>query len=194
MFNIRVTLEIEIGRKKKAVAVVSSRVSWVRLRELVKNRDHAICHYCSRYAEDGAADHVVPLVRGGTDALDNLVWACSQCNQSKGGKLAEEWLASQPVPPVPVGSVRITVREVDRVEQRRQEWEKFLQLVATDSSTPSLEQAGYPRRSRIEPWRDKLMAAGWAAWKDEQNHKQGWYLVDKPEVVLEEMRFSPAGA
>jgi hypothetical protein len=39
------------------------------------------CFYCSAPAVQ--ADHVVPMSRGGTDALHNLVPACSSCNLKK---------------------------------------------------------------------------------------------------------------
>jgi 5-methylcytosine-specific restriction endonuclease McrA len=39
-------------------------------------------------------DHVVPLVRGGSDDPSNLVIACVPCNLSKGDKLPHEWKRS----------------------------------------------------------------------------------------------------
>ena len=39
-------------------------------------------------------DHVLPLCRGGTHDLDNLVLACGFCNSSRSGKTVEEWLQS----------------------------------------------------------------------------------------------------
>ncbi len=48
------------------------------------------CVYCGEPSEH--ADHVIPLSRGGTHDIDNLVPACSKCNLSKGSKLpAVEW-------------------------------------------------------------------------------------------------------
>jgi hypothetical protein len=37
-------------------------------------------------------DHVEPLSAGGMDALDNLVACCFECNLSKGGRPAAEFL------------------------------------------------------------------------------------------------------
>lgn len=51
------------------------------------------CAYCHRPADQ--IDHVVALVRGGTDAIDNLVPACRSCNSSKQDKPVEQWLASR---------------------------------------------------------------------------------------------------
>jgi 5-methylcytosine-specific restriction endonuclease McrA len=49
------------------------------------------CAYCGDAATE--RDHVVPLVRGGSHTLDNLVPACGPCNRSKGDKLLSEWEA-----------------------------------------------------------------------------------------------------
>lgn len=35
-------------------------------------------------------DHVVPLSRGGSNALDNLVPCCTSCNSSKGARLVAD--------------------------------------------------------------------------------------------------------
>ena len=51
------------------------------------------CAYCGSQ-ESIQADHVVPIARGGTHSIGNLVPACARCNQSKGSKLLTEWKAS----------------------------------------------------------------------------------------------------
>lgn len=56
-----------------------------------EERGLAGCSYCSD-GEFEHIDHVVPLTRGGSHALANLVPACTRCNTSKGAKLLEEWL------------------------------------------------------------------------------------------------------
>ena len=42
------------------------------------------CVYCGDPAVE--IDHVVPVVKGGTHELSNLVPACRPCNRSKGAK------------------------------------------------------------------------------------------------------------
>ena len=69
-----------------------TRKSWTRLRHIVKGRDKATCQYCGRPAPKGEVDHVLPLSRGGTDALDNLVWTCKDCNRAKGDSTLREWV------------------------------------------------------------------------------------------------------
>ncbi len=36
-------------------------------------------------------DHLIPLVRGGSNDASNIVISCPVCNLSKGGKLTQEW-------------------------------------------------------------------------------------------------------
>jgi 5-methylcytosine-specific restriction endonuclease McrA len=49
------------------------------------------CAYCGNVATQ--RDHVVPLARGGSHTLDNLVPVCGPCNRFKGDKLLSEWEA-----------------------------------------------------------------------------------------------------
>lgn len=60
------------------------------LRWSIFARDGFTCRYCGRQAgEDGvelAVDHVVSVADGGTNAVDNLVTACRECNAGKGAK------------------------------------------------------------------------------------------------------------
>lgn len=51
-----------------------------------------LCAYCGiRLFDEYHIDHVVPLVRGGTNWPDNLLLACPDCNLLKGDKLLPEW-------------------------------------------------------------------------------------------------------
>jgi 5-methylcytosine-specific restriction endonuclease McrA len=53
-----------------------------------------VCYYCG--TEWTQIDHVVPLARGGSDTLFNIVPACAECNQKKGSKTAEEFAITLP--------------------------------------------------------------------------------------------------
>lgn len=60
----------------------------------VFNRDNWTCVYCGvrvvrtkHYAPNQATlDHVIPLSKGGTHTMDNVVTACQQCNSVKSNK------------------------------------------------------------------------------------------------------------
>ena len=52
------------------------------------------CRYCGRRVRRSATlDHVLPRSRGGTDAPENVVLACRQCNEAKGARTQLEWAA-----------------------------------------------------------------------------------------------------
>lgn len=59
-------------------------------------RDDYRCMYCDRHRSDLRGrefltrDHVVPLSRGGRNTWDNVVTACSPCNNRKGSRLPAE--------------------------------------------------------------------------------------------------------
>lgn len=67
------------------------RKSLYRLRFDVLERDGFTCQYCGAKAPDAQleVDHIVPVVRGGTNDPDNLRTACVGCNRGKGDKLLE---------------------------------------------------------------------------------------------------------
>ena len=54
------------------------------------------CKYCKQRIRRSEfhVDHVVPLIRGGSNGLDNLCIACIRCNLSKGSRLVGEWRSS----------------------------------------------------------------------------------------------------
>lgn len=64
---------------------------WVKLRAFVFKRDDYTCAYCGERGKRLECDHVVPVSRGGSSGLENLVTACFRCNRSKRAKLIEEW-------------------------------------------------------------------------------------------------------
>ena len=60
----------------------------------LKRREGGRCFYCRRELQEGeiVMDHVVPLARGGSPGVENLVAACGDCNSRKGEREAEEHL------------------------------------------------------------------------------------------------------
>ena len=54
----------------------------------VYKRDSFICQYCgNRFSvEDLSIDHLIPLAKGGTDIMPNLITSCKKCNNKKGSK------------------------------------------------------------------------------------------------------------
>ena len=58
-------------------------------RKNVYARDQNSCQYCGS-KKNLTLDHVVPMSKGGGTSWENLVTACSKCNQKKGDKLLKE--------------------------------------------------------------------------------------------------------
>lgn len=82
--------------------VINGKVSKNK-RMRVIGRDGLRCRYCGAEVELGVRglraltiDHVMPLSRGGTNDIANLVVACWGCNQEKAHQLAEEWQTPLP--------------------------------------------------------------------------------------------------
>lgn len=84
-----------------------------RTRFEIFKRDRFRCTYCGATPVDRPmhVDHVKPVVEGGTDAPENLVTACGDCNLGKGGVPLEKKRH-------PVG--RLTEADLDHAEQIRE--------------------------------------------------------------------------
>ncbi|AXV15090.1 hypothetical protein CYG48_04875 [Neorhizobium sp. SOG26] len=59
------------------------------LRPAVMGKTGGCCFYCGGAAK--AVDHFQPITKGGSDRLENLVPACSSCNNSKRDLTLEQW-------------------------------------------------------------------------------------------------------
>ena len=55
-------------------------------------RDNNQCQYCANYfpSDKLTMDHVLPKSRGGQNTWENLVAACTKCNQKKGSRTTKE--------------------------------------------------------------------------------------------------------
>jgi hypothetical protein len=61
----------------------------------VLKRDRFTCAYCGNHPPNVLleVDHVIPVAAGGSDAMENLVTACWDCNRGKADRLLEEGTA-----------------------------------------------------------------------------------------------------
>lgn len=74
----------------KVVNVTHTGSKWIRpaKRFAIYLRDGFCCQYCGTDLEGAAAeevtlDHLVPRIKGGSNAENNLVTACRSCNSSR---------------------------------------------------------------------------------------------------------------
>ncbi len=62
------------------------------VQEQVRRRANYLCEYCHASEKwqyvPFTVEHVIPVVRGGADSLDNLALACFHCNRKKADKLS----------------------------------------------------------------------------------------------------------
>lgn len=99
--------EIVLNDKSKNVRSVSIYFPWpsvIRLSRFVRvpykkvvltrknilRRDLYRCGYCGRGDLRLTIDHIIPKARGGYDSWDNLISACTICNNKKGDRTPEE--------------------------------------------------------------------------------------------------------
>ena len=74
--------------------------SYVRtdLRQLVEARAHHLCEYCLIHEDDTylgcQVDHIISEKHGGTTEADNLAYACTFCNRSKGTDIGSKALST----------------------------------------------------------------------------------------------------
>lgn len=66
---------------------------WYRILNFIFKRDEYTCRYCGSIGGKLEGDHLIPLSKGGTNDLENLVTACRRCNRQKKDKSVEEFLA-----------------------------------------------------------------------------------------------------
>lgn len=65
------------------------RHTYLKYRMLVFDRDSFRCQYCGLSVKNDEnlvleIDHIIPKSKGGSNAVDNLITSCSNCNRGKG--------------------------------------------------------------------------------------------------------------
>ncbi len=58
---------------------------------ILLRKQNGSCGYCGKKMSQPTVDHKIPVSRGGTDVIQNLIAACKACNCSKGNKTEEEY-------------------------------------------------------------------------------------------------------
>ncbi|HSD64905.1 MAG TPA: HNH endonuclease, partial [Ignavibacteriaceae bacterium] len=81
--------------------------------------------YCGRGDLPLTIDHVIPRARGGSDSWENLVCACTLCNNKKGDRTPEEanmLLTNRPFKPSHIMFIKNVVGKLD------ENWKPYLYL------------------------------------------------------------------
>ncbi len=97
----------------------------VLTRKNILRRDAYKCSYCGRGDLPLTIDHVIPRARGGSDSWENLVCACTICNNRKGDRTPEEAnmsLSGRPFKPSHIMFIKHVVGKLD------ENWKPYLYL------------------------------------------------------------------
>ncbi|MFP5432866.1 MAG: HNH endonuclease [Alphaproteobacteria bacterium] len=78
------------NRRRARLAGQAGEHSGDDIRNLYDFQD-GCCHYCHERLINYHADHLIPLARGGSNDLANIVLACPSCNLAKGSKMPWEF-------------------------------------------------------------------------------------------------------
>lgn len=76
-------------RRCNQVGAIGSHTPEEWLAKLALYKYH--CAYCGRKMKRLTKDHLMPLSKGGTDFIDNIIPACPFCNASKHDRSLLEW-------------------------------------------------------------------------------------------------------
>lgn len=80
------TCSTEAIRRDSKIRSYVDKTPYLKLRFKILARDGFTCHYCGRGVKDKVTlevDHIRPLNRNGTNTENNLITACSDCNNGK---------------------------------------------------------------------------------------------------------------
>jgi 5-methylcytosine-specific restriction endonuclease McrA len=85
-----IQLDTRLGKSKNARRPRLGLTAKVRWQVLA--RDAFTCQYCGRRPPEVSleVDHRVSVAEGGTDDIDNLFSACTECNRGKGTQSVTE--------------------------------------------------------------------------------------------------------
>jgi 5-methylcytosine-specific restriction endonuclease McrA len=103
--------------EKSAKTTNDRRALSMRIRCEVFKRDSFTCQYCAAKAPDALlhVDHIVPVSKGGTNDLLNLVTACSNCNAGKTNRQLSD-----------LSIVEKQRRQIEEIQDRKEQIELML--------------------------------------------------------------------
>jgi 5-methylcytosine-specific restriction endonuclease McrA len=86
-YFISTVTDREIKQEKQKARDLRKTQWWKR------KRSEGKCYYCKREVppKELTMDHIVPIIRGGKSAKNNVVPACKECNNKKKHSLPIEW-------------------------------------------------------------------------------------------------------
>ncbi len=93
---VRFDLQLLQNPEIQGVEYQQGALAGYEVREYLLNKFNRCCTYCGAKDVPLAIEHVRPRAKGGSNRVSNLCLACTPCNQKKGSRPVEEFLAHQP--------------------------------------------------------------------------------------------------
>lgn len=92
-----------------------------KVRFEIFKRDLFTCQYCGRSSPEVElqVDHMIPQAKGGTDDIDNLITACSECNYAKNDTELSDWL-------YPIHKFDEQTQALKDVQKRKEQFNLFI--------------------------------------------------------------------
>ncbi|MFG2145252.1 RNA-guided endonuclease IscB [Streptomyces sp. NPDC048696] len=87
---------MSVGKPLHGVEYQQGLLAGTDVREYLRELWSRTCAYCGTAGVALNIDHIRPRSHGGSDRVSNLVLACVGCNQAKGSRSIEEFLAHDP--------------------------------------------------------------------------------------------------
>lgn len=119
--------------------------------------------------------------------IDRMVWASEDVRKMPGEPAPEPMaMPALPEPPQPVllsPYIGKDAREADRRKEEEDRFAAFVRSCETDTSARYWQA----REPRYTEYRNALMGAEWAEWRDRRNPKAGWVLTADAETIIEAM-------
>lgn len=97
----------------------------VLTRKNILRRDSYRCGYCGRGDLPLTVDHIIPKAKGGADSWENLVCACTSCNNKKGDRTPADANMKMLVRPTVPSHILFIKHSVGRIEES---WKPYLYL------------------------------------------------------------------
>ncbi len=97
----------------------------VLTRKNILRRDLYKCAYCGRSDLPLTIDHIIPKSKGGADSWENLVCACTMCNNRKGDRTPTEAQMNLLIRPFKPSHIMFIKNVVGKLDEN---WKPYLYL------------------------------------------------------------------